>query len=187
LVDEFYNEILSGGLVPFMDSQVYGRSLRECSSFIASSSFPDPSIRGRGFLPRLSGSTAEFLSMWVLMFIGQKPFFVDGITGKLRFQLLPSIPASLFQIVDDGGEQIPRVDFKMFSSINVRYYNEQNRDLFGVKPNRYRLGLHDGSIFEIEGFSIPSDLAEKIRRVVFVGKFGLPFEYFLFGPMEIIT
>jgi hypothetical protein len=54
----------NGGMLPFMDPEVYGRSLMECSSFIASSAFPDPSIVGQGFLARLSGSTAEFLDIW---------------------------------------------------------------------------------------------------------------------------
>jgi hypothetical protein len=73
LFDEFYGEMAHGAMLPFMDPNVYGRSLMECSSFIASSAFEDPAIRGRGFLARLSGTAAEFLSMWVLMFIGPKP------------------------------------------------------------------------------------------------------------------
>jgi len=62
MYDEFFEEMSSGGMLPFMDPKKYGRSLLECSSFIASSAFEDPSVRGRGFLARLSGSTAEFLS-----------------------------------------------------------------------------------------------------------------------------
>jgi len=67
----------SGGILPFMRPDQYSRSLMECSSFIASSAFDDSSVRGRGFLARWSGSTAEFLSMWVLMMIGPRPFFLD--------------------------------------------------------------------------------------------------------------
>ena len=64
MYDQFFSEMKGGGILPFMDPKVYGRSLMECSSFIASSAFPDPSIHGKGFLARLSGSTAEFLSIW---------------------------------------------------------------------------------------------------------------------------
>lgn len=171
LLDEFFTEIFSGGMVPYMDSNVYGRSLRECSSFLASSSFDDPSMRGRGFLARMSGSTAEFLSMWFLMFVGPKPFFVDDNTGELRMEFVPSIPASFFGTKKEDGsgeEPIPQVRFKLFSSINVVYYNAEGKDVFGMSPYQYRIGFHDGSTFEVDDSSIPHDLADKIRRVVFV-------------------
>lgn len=167
--DEFYNEAFNGGLVPYMNSSVYGRSLRECSSFLASSSFDDPSVRGRGFLARLSGSTTEFLSMWFLMFLGPKPFFVDESTGELRMEFVPSLPASFFRTKnDDGTGEVPHVRFKLFSSINVVYFNEDGKDVFGLRPYQYRIGLRDGTAFEVDASSIPHDLAGKIRRVVFV-------------------
>jgi hypothetical protein len=58
--------------------------------------------------------------------------------------------------------------FKLFSSIQVHYYNERRTDLFGIKPYRYRVGLRDGSVFDVDGPTIGVDLADKIRRVVFV-------------------
>ena len=77
LYDQFFSEYKGGGILPFMDPEVYGRPLMECSSFIASSAFPDPSVHGQGFLARLSGSTAEFMDIWKLMFIGPEPFFLN--------------------------------------------------------------------------------------------------------------
>lgn len=53
-------EDLKNALPPFMDPSVYGRSTLENSSFIASSVNPDESMHGRGFVARLSGTTAEF-------------------------------------------------------------------------------------------------------------------------------
>jgi hypothetical protein len=50
LYKEFFDEIKGGGMMTFMDPDVDGRSLMECSSFMASSAFPDPSMHGRGFL-----------------------------------------------------------------------------------------------------------------------------------------
>ena len=76
--NEFFTEMQSG-MLPFIDAKNYGRSLLECSSFIASSAFVDPSMRGQGFLARLSGSTAEFLSMWVLMMVGPSPFSATNL------------------------------------------------------------------------------------------------------------
>lgn len=188
LHDEFFAEATPGGLLPFMNSEVYGRSLAECSSFIASSSFEDPSIRGRGFLPRMSGATAEFLSIWKIMYIGIDPFYVDPGDYQLRMKLVPTLPLWMFDTqgnhdLDEDKEfqrspflrhsaqqnlNTPNVRFKLFSSIQVYYYNERRIDLFGYPPVRYRIGLRDGSIFEVDGPVIGVDLAEKIRRVVFV-------------------
>jgi hypothetical protein len=188
LYKEFFDEATSGGLLPFMDPKIYGRSVTECSSFIASSAFEDPSKHGRGFLARLSGSTAEFLSIWVIMFVGPQPFFVDPNDHQLRMQLVPSLPAWIFEsstgdnlendeelrndpLLQLNLQQHPdtlTVRFKLFSSIQVHYYNLRRTDLFGISPVRYRVGLRDGTVFDIEGATIGVDLAEKIRRVAFV-------------------
>ena len=177
LYGDFFNSFREGGLLPFMDPEIYGRSPIQCSAFITSSVFEDPSVRGRGFLGRLSGSTAEFLSIWILMFIGPEPFYVDDATGDVQMQLLPTLPSSLFHVHDGlanlGGVMMeddgtPRISFKLFSSINVHYYNKNGIDIWGVPPNRYRIGLRDGSVFEYNQTFIPTELAQKIRRVVFV-------------------
>jgi len=176
LYDDFLHEVQAGGVLPFVDPNSYGRSPMECSSFIASSAFDDPSVRGRGFLARLSGSTAEFLSMWILMFIGPEPFYVNEASGQFEMQLIPTLPSWLFQTHDTAmGEvlpeetsNIPQISFKLFSSITVRYYNREKKDLIGVKPNLYKVGFRDGSVFEFNQGSIPADIAYKIRRVVFV-------------------
>lgn len=189
LHDEFFSEATAGGLLPFMDSNIYGRSLTECSSFIVSSAFEDPSLHGRGFLARLSGATAEFLSIWILMFVGPNPFFTDIGDHQLRMQLVPTLPLWMFETrrgaadLNDDQEMkrnpllrqalrehpnVPTVRFKLFSSIQVYYYNERRENLFGIPPSRYRIGLRDGSIFEVHGPNIGVDLADKIRRVVFV-------------------
>lgn len=175
LFHEFYSEMTSGGMLPFMDPEVYGRSLMECSSFIASSAFEDPSVRGRGFLARLSGSTAEFLSMWALMMVGPNPFFVDEETGELRMQLLPALPRWLFD--DSDATLPPKVSFKLFGAIDVTYYNWRGEDdLFRLPPARYVVTLRDGNIFNIPGGSIPFKLADKIRRVVFVASIDVHFQ-----------
>ena len=170
LYDAFYDELKSGGMLPFMNSSTYGRSLLECSSFIVSSAFVDPSLRGRGFQPRLTGATAEFLTMWADMFLGLKPFFLHEKTGALRMRLVPSLPFWLFETdsPDYMGRQIPWVSFKLFSSINVYYYNEKRIDLFDVAPTRYKIGFRDGSVFDVKDSVIPFELADKIRRIVFV-------------------
>lgn len=174
LFEEFFAELTGGGMLPFMDQEVYGRSLLECSSFIASSAFEDPALRGRGFLARLSGSTAEFLSMWTLMMIGPNPFYVDSDSHRLRMQLIPALPRWLFN--DEGGTT-PTVQFKLFGAIDVTYYHLRGEEnLYRVPPSRYVIGLRDGSTFNVIGPSIPVDLADKIRRVVFVATIDVYFE-----------
>lgn len=80
-------------LIPFLAPETYGRSTLENSSFIASSANPDPGTHGRGFVARLSGSTAEFLSMWQLMMIGDRPMRMED--DELTFRLNPVLPRLL--------------------------------------------------------------------------------------------
>lgn len=169
LYTQFFEEMMSG-MLPFIQTKTYGRSPVECSSFIASSAFDDPAIRGRGFLARLSGSTAEFLSIWSLMFIGPNPFILNEETDLLEMQLVPALPSWLLQkdTVETNPEHKYYVEFKLFTSIKVVYYAGEAKDLYGIKPTKYKIGLNDGSIHKIDGPIIPNDLALMIRRVVFI-------------------
>jgi len=92
LYDEFFEEIKSN-LVCFMDPNVYGRSTLENSSFIASSLNPNPRVRGQGFVARLSGSTAEMLSIWNIMMFGESVF---QYTDELVFSPRPILHADFF-------------------------------------------------------------------------------------------
>lgn len=173
--DLFFEEMLGGAILPFMDPTSYGRSLMECSSFIASSSFEDPSVRGRGFLARFSGSTAEYMSMWVLMMLGPKTFSVDKVSGDLRMELCPAIPRWLFDDRIYPGEVV--VSFKLFGAIDVRYFHRRgNTDLYRVPATRYVVGYRDGQVIQVEGSFIPPPLSEKIRRIVFVSSIDVYFE-----------
>jgi hypothetical protein len=171
LYDEFFAEMKGGGILPFMDPDVYGRSLMECSSFIASSAFPDPDTQGRGFLARLSGSTAEFMNIWFLMFVGPEPFFLNK-DGKLEMQLVPAISSWLFEDEDNKGTRDEdgnlTVSFKLFSSILVTYHNSEGGDLYGESPTGYKITMKDGSVHDISGPTIPADLAVAIRKVISV-------------------
>merc|ERR1711935_999794 len=148
----------------------YGRPLMECSSFIASSAFPDPGQHGRGFLARLSGSTAEFMDMWKHMFIGPEPFFLNE-KDEVEMQLVPALPSWLFEDeesdsdpnFDDDGNHI--VSFKLFASIPVTYHNPGGRDLFGEPPKEYKVTMIDGKTIEVKGETVPTKIALAIRRV----------------------
>jgi hypothetical protein len=62
LYEEFYANFKTV-LIPFLDPKVYGRSILENSSFIVSSAHEDNRLHGKGFVARLSGTTAELLHM----------------------------------------------------------------------------------------------------------------------------
>lgn len=79
--------------VAFLDPTVYGRSPLENVSFIASSANSNKAVRGRGFVARLSGSTAEFLQMWQIMMFGKNPIRKRG--EELYCKWEPVIPAYL--------------------------------------------------------------------------------------------
>ena len=168
LYEEFFAEIKGGGMMTFMDPDVYGRSLMECSSFMASSAFPDPNQHGRGFLARLSGSTAEFMSMWKLMFLGPDLFFLND-SGELEMKFVVAIPSWLFEddenpgTRDDNGDLT--INFKLFGTIPVTFHNPDGGDLFGVNAKGYLIKMKDGSAFHVDGPSVPTATATAIRRV----------------------
>lgn len=172
MFDQFFAEMRGGGMLPYMDPVKYGRSLMECSSFLASSAFPDPTMHGRGFSARLSGSTAEFLSMWKLIFIGSNPFFLDD-SGEVVMALKPAVPGFFFRDVEDSNAAEPTYDsegyftvsFKLFASIPVTYHNPDGSDLFDVMPKSYKISMSDDSVELVTGGIIPHDLAIKIRKI----------------------
>jgi hypothetical protein len=168
LYDEFYADAETM-LVPFMDPKVYGRSILENSSFIASSDCPDPKARGRGFVARLSGTTAEFIQLWLLLTVGKSPFSLRN--DELAFGLEPVLPAKWFTEKPvcaewNGTEiQIPENAFAcaFLGDILLVYHNPDRRDTFGknaVRPVRYRLDNEP----EVAASAVTPEQAEKIRR-----------------------
>lgn len=103
-------EAIQYGLTCFMDPKVYGRSPLENSSFIATTNNPDSSKHGQGFYARLSGSTAEVLSMWKRLLFGPRLFTYDQ--DQLQFQIQPSIPMNYFK---DGA-----IETTLFANTKIR-------------------------------------------------------------------
>jgi hypothetical protein len=143
-------------LPAFMNPDVYGRSPLENSSFIVSSVHPDRTLHGAGFVARLSGSTAEFLSMWVRMTAGPQPFRMDE--SQLIFELQPALPGWLFK--QDGS-----FTFRFLGSCEITYHNPSRRDTFAEGVAIKAMELHaQGETIQIEGAEIRGDLAERIRK-----------------------
>ncbi|MGN0243323.1 MAG: hypothetical protein ACI4CT_04580 [Lachnospiraceae bacterium] len=154
---EEYTEDFRNAAVPFLDANVYGRSLLENSSFIASSANPNEKIHGKGFVARLSGSTAEFLQMWQIMMFGRRPFLAAGETLELCFE--PCIPDYLL-------DETRMVQATFLGKIAVIYHMAEKKCYF---PGRYRVVRYEvtkenGEKIEITQERITGELCEQIRQ-----------------------
>jgi hypothetical protein len=105
--------------IPFLDPAVYGRSIYENSSFIASSANQHEALHGKGFVARLSGSTVEFLEMWTLMMFGDELFRVSDEQLSLRFK--PCLP----QVLVGTGRKVTAT---LLGSIKVTYHFADHKD-----------------------------------------------------------
>ena len=156
LYEEFFEDFKQI-LIPFQDPGGYGRSPLENSSFIVSSAHPDESMHGAGFVARLSGSAAEFLSMWSVMMAGHKPFFMQD--GQLCLSLRPVLPGWLFAEDDT-------VTFKFLGYCNVTYHNPHRLDTFrgGLRPHKITLYTEDEHAIVLSGDVIGAPYATKVRE-----------------------
>jgi len=158
LYEEFYQDF-KNVLVPFQNPKNYGRSILENSSFLVSSVFPDKKLHGNGFVARLSGSTAEFLQIWLTMNLGMTPFRLDK-NGGLNLQFNPILAGWLFN------KKYGIYSFNFLSNIKVTYHNSKKKDTFGknaVTPKEIILDDKDGNLVKIAGNTIPSPYAQQIR------------------------
>lgn len=130
LYKEFFEDF-KNVLIPFQKPEQYGRSILENSSFLVSSVFPDKKLHGNGFVARLSGSTAEFISIWLIMCLGQKPFYLDK-DKKLCLEFKPILPAWLFSDKEEGSFPKNTFAFKFLNKTLVVYHNPKRKDTFGV-------------------------------------------------------
>jgi hypothetical protein len=153
LYQEFFQEI-QHCLPPFLDPDVYGRSPLENTSFIVSSVHPDTTRHGRGFVARLTGATAEFISIWFEIMTGGKPFFLDS-QGKLGFSLEPKLPGWLFP--EDGV-----LSFRLMGKILVRIHNPSRNNTWESTPTSYLLkGAQDE--ISINGSALTENHAKLVR------------------------
>jgi len=115
------------------------------------------SLHGNGFVARLSGATAEFLSIWNVMMAGERPFFVQD--GKLCLAFRPVLPAWLF-------DQAGMVAFMFLGHTRVIYHNPERHDISqdsGAVIRRCVLYLQDERRIEVSGSVIAAPYAELVR------------------------
>lgn len=142
LFDDFFADFKQV-LIPFQDPEIYGRSPLENSSFIVSSAHLDTRLHGRGFIARLSGSTAEFLDIWRIIMAGKQPFYMQQ--GALQLRLEPTLPGWLFDAQD-------KISFTFLGQCTVVYHNPERKATFGndcVTPHRITLETAQGDTIEI--------------------------------------
>lgn len=157
LYKEFY-EAIKTAFIPFMDPAVYGRSILENSSFIASSENPDEKLHGRGFVARLSGSTTEVISMWIGMFIGNRAFYV-GDDGSLKLKFAPALSEEFFTAQGDAS-------WTFMGRCRIVYHNPSRRATFGSdapKICKMRLLTTGGEQIEVNGDVLEDELATDLR------------------------
>jgi hypothetical protein len=157
LEDEFF-QLAQTAFIPFLDPAVYGRSIFENSSFLVSSAHPETDIHSQGFVSRLSGATAEFISMWIMMTCGEKPFFMQD--GELAFRLQPHLSAAFFDKNDNS------FSFLFLGKTTVVYHNPLFKNTFGnngAAVRSYIITLDDGSREIIEVDVITGALVYAIR------------------------
>ena len=156
LYEEFFNDIKTI-LPPFMNPEVYGRSILENSSFIASSSNPDKRNHGRGFVARLSGTTVEMLNIWELMMVGKNLFTCEN--EILKFRLNPILTKDFF----NNGVLTTTI----LGDIKLVYTNVNNKDTFGQEKGsivEIRLIDKNNGVTTFKGNEVCMEFAERIRN-----------------------
>ena len=161
LARQFWDDA-SHCLVPFLDPEVYGRSTFENSSFLASSLYAESAEWGRGFVARLSGATAEYLTMWTEFLLGPRPFTMES--GELGFSPRPALPGSLFT---KEGELV----WSLFGHTEVVYRNPSRRDIYPAVdgpdasnvPARIAIVRNDSDREQAYEASLPGDAARALR------------------------
>lgn len=151
LYEEFYADF-KNVFVPFLKPAMYGRSILENSSFIVSSAHEDKNLHGQGFVARLSGSTAEFMHIWMYMNAGQAPFVLDK--KKLNLMFKPALAGWLFTEKESSftfcnrREDFVKVTipknsyaFNFLNGTLVVYHNPKRMDTFSPKAKVKKIDL----------------------------------------------
>ncbi|MFH1868941.1 MAG: hypothetical protein ABH843_08230 [Candidatus Omnitrophota bacterium] len=165
LHDEFYQDF-KNVIIAFHDPRRYGRSILENSSFMVSSAFPQKNLHGNGFVARLSGATAEFINIWLLICSGKRPFYL-GKDERLYLELKPILPGWLFTKFAKDGFGKNSFAFKFLGSTIIVYHNPKRKDTFGdnaAKVKEIRLKPLKGREVILKSAVIAAPYSYEVRR-----------------------
>jgi hypothetical protein len=155
LYEEFFSDF-KNVLVPFFSAEAYGRSTLENCSFIASSANPDETTHGGGFVARLSGAAAEFLSIWNVMMAGHKPFYTKE--GKLCLELKPILPGWIF-------DEHNKVSFNFLGKTKITYHNSNRYNTYeNISAKKVIISFIDGRKLELDDGVITEPYSKEIRE-----------------------
>ena len=158
LYDEYFEDMKTA-MPPFMNPDVYGRSLLENVSFIATSNNPNVNNHGRGFVARLTGTTSEALTLLFLMMLGEHPFTYEN--HQLRFAVEPKLHKDFFDINN-------QVSLRLFDATDIIIINPLRKNTYeGLKAVKYELYNHNDDVMTIEDSHVRGDLAKSIRDKTF--------------------
>lgn len=154
LYDEFFDDFYNA-IIAFQDPAKYGRSPLENSTFLVSSAHPDSSLHGAGFVARLTGATAEFLSMWNIMMSGNQPFVMQD--GQLCLNLQPVLPGWMF---DEEG----KLEFTFLGRTKITYHNPHHFNTYDprVQIDQIELQLKN-ELVKISEKVIPEPYSTLVR------------------------
>ncbi|RMH59900.1 MAG: hypothetical protein D6679_00445 [Candidatus Hydrogenedentota bacterium] len=170
LYEEFFSCWRRAG-IPNQDPARYGRSILENSSFLASSVVEDADLVGRGFVARLSGSTAEFISIWLFLMLGPRPFSVDD-HGLLQCRFSPILKKDFFLIrageleTPKGRIRVPvnSCAFLFRGRVPVIYNNPLRIDTWKARIERVVVEGNEGEKYASSSGFITGRWAECVRR-----------------------
>ena len=150
LYDEYFLEMFNN-YTCFMDIETYKRNPLENSSFIATSNNQDPKNHGRGFVSRLSGSTAEALSMYTTMFFGKHPFKYDK---TLMMEFKPILHEKLF---------LNNKVTCYFYNTKITYVNLTGSHIYEVEPSYIEV-IEKGILTKLDTNYLPEEMALNVRK-----------------------
>lgn len=158
LYDKFYST-MKDIMIPFLKPEIYGRSIIENSSFIASSANPNEKLHGQGFVARLSGATAEFLNIYRVMMSGKSPF--KYLDDELVLEFNPILSKEMF-------DENNKVEFTFLGKCKVIYHNENRKDTYGDSSAQIEeiTFEYNNEKIKINNFVIEDKYAKLIRNGV---------------------
>jgi hypothetical protein len=176
LYEEFYKDFKTV-FTPFFDPARYGRSILENSSFLIGGVYHDEREHGRGLRPRSTGTSAEAISIWQLMMIGEAPFYLNR-SNELSLRFKPALPGWLFTessrdipVYKNGRKEtliVPEnsVAYCFLGSTPVIYHNPLRMDTFGeygATVDQIELCIN-GTKITVDNGEITGKLAENVRK-----------------------
>lgn len=156
MYEEFFRDFHRAA-VPFQNPEIYGRSILENSSFIASSKNPNKKYHGKGFVARLSGSTVEMIEMWQKIFFGKELFSCDK--EELTLTFAPAIPS--WMIREDS-----TVEACFMSNTMTVYHMDKKEDYFpgDYETEEITVLYSNGEKTVCKGNKIKGQNAHRIRK-----------------------